>query len=126
MANINSVTLVGNLTRDAELKYTSGGAAIVKFALAVNRRKKVGETWQDEAHFFDIAMMGKSAESVHKFLTKGKQVGVQGELRQERWEQEGQARTRVSVFAFTVQLLGGPAGEQSGKKPDESDDDIPW
>lgn len=110
MASINSVVLVGNLTRDAEIKYTNSGTAIVKFSLAINRRKKVGESWQDEANFFDINMMGKSAESVHKFLTKGKQVAVQGELRQERWEQDGQSRSKVTVFAFSLQLLGGGSG----------------
>lgn len=114
MAEINSVVLVGRLTRDAEMKYTQGGMAIVKFSLAINRRKKVGETWTDEANFFDVSMMGKSAESVHKFLTKGKMVGVQGELRQNRWEQDGQPRSKVEVFALTLQLLGDSRGGGAG------------
>lgn len=106
MAEINSVVLVGRLTRDSELKHTQGGSAVVKFSLALNRRKKVGESWQDEANFFDITMMGKAAESVHKYLVKGKMVAIQGELRQNRWEQDGQPRSKVEIFAFSLQLLG--------------------
>ena len=135
------------VTRDAEIKYTNSGTAIVKFSIAINRRKKVGESWQDEANFFDINMMGKSAESVHKYLSKGKQVAIQGELRQERWEQDGQARSKVTVFAFSLQLLGGGAGERgqgsgsyggggqqggsssyenAGSQDEQFEDDIPF
>ena len=115
MALINSVVLVGNLTRDAEIKYFNNGNAIVKFSIAQNRRKKQGDAWVDEAMYFDVSFGGKGAEAVHKYLTKGKQVGVQGELCQDRWEQEGQARSKVFVSAFELQLLGGNAGgERSG------------
>lgn len=107
MALINSVVVVGNLTKDAEIRFTTGGTASVRFSIAQNRRKKQGEQWVDEAMFFDISMMGKSAEAVHKFLTKGKQVAIQGELRQDRWEQDGQSRSKVYIFAFSLQLLGG-------------------
>jgi len=110
MALINTVVLVGNLTRDAEIKYFNNGNAIVKFSIAQNRRKKQGEQWVDEAMFFDISFGGKGAEAVHKYLTKGKQVAIQGELRQDRWEQEGQSRSKVYVSAFELQLLGGNAG----------------
>jgi len=114
MALINSVVLVGNLTRDAEIRYFNNGNAIVKFSIAQNRRKKQGEQWVDEAMYFDISFGGKGAESVHKYLTKGKQVAVQGELRQDRWEQEGQSRSKVLVSAYELQLLGGgPGGERS-------------
>lgn len=115
MAMINSVVLVGHLTRDAEIKYFNNGNAIVKFSIAQNRRKKQGDAWVDEAMFFDVSFGGKGAEAVHKYLIKGKQVGVQGELRQDRWEQDGQARSKVFVSAFELQLLGGGAGgERSG------------
>ena len=115
MALINSVVLVGNLTRDAEIKYFNNGNAIVKFSIAQNRRKKQGDAWVDEAMYFDINFGGKGAEAVHKYLTKGKQVAVQGELRQDRWEQDGQSRSKVFVSAFELQLLGGNAGgERSG------------
>lgn len=148
MALINSVVLVGNLTRDAEIRYFNNGNAIVKFSIAQNRRKKVGESWQDEAMFFDVSYGGKGAESVHKYLTKGKQVAIQGELRQERWEQEGQPRSKVLVAAYELQLLGGNAsgerpsygggqgrdsgapapesGYDSGSRNDQFEDDIPF
>jgi single-strand DNA-binding protein len=110
MADINHVVLVGRLVRDAELKYTSGGMAVCKFSVAVNRRKKDGDAWVEEANFFDIVLWGKTGEAVNQYLTKGKQVGVEGELRQDRWEQDGQNRSKVEIFANNIQLLGGPGG----------------
>lgn len=131
MGNINSVVLVGNLTRDAELKHTNSGTAIVRAALAVNRRKKVGDAWQDEANFFDVTVIGKMGESVHKYLTKGQQIAVQGELHQERWESDGQARSKVVIVANGLQLLGGKRNEQQSAPrqdsgQDEFSDDIPF
>lgn len=112
MATINSIVLVGNLTRDAEIKYTSGGTASVRFGIAQNRRVKSGDDWKDQASFFDVSMMGKGAEAVHKYLIKGKQVAIQGELRQDRWEKDGQPQSKVYVFALSVQLLGGDKGQK--------------
>ena len=145
MAGINHVVLVGNLTRDAELKFTNAGLAIAKLSLAVNRRIKKGDSWQEEANFFDAVWMGKGAEAVAQYLLKGKQVGIQGELRQDRWEQEGQKRSRVEIFVTSLQLLGGGRGqaqpaESAGEYPqqapgapaasapsaDEFNDDIPF
>jgi len=111
MADINHVVLVGRLTRDAELKFTNAGLAISKFSLAVNRRAKKGDTWQEEADFFDAVWMGKGAEAVSQYLLKGKQIGIQGELRQNRWEQEGQKRSRVEIFVTSLMLLGGGRGQ---------------
>jgi len=107
MQDINSVTIVGRLTRDAELKMTAGGTACAKFSIAVNRRKKQGDSWVDEASFFDAVLWGKLAEAMQQYLTKGKQVAIQGELRQSRWEQEGQKRSRVEINVDNLQLLGG-------------------
>lgn len=146
MADINHVVLVGRLTRDAELKYTNSGFAVCKFSLAINRRRKNGDQWVDEANFFDVVLMGKVGEAIHRYLQKGKQVGVDGELRQSRWEQDGQPRSRVEVFANNVQLLGssggsgrssGSAGESGQEGPDYSsyagdesagsfEDDVPF
>lgn len=115
MANdINTVVLIGRLTRDAEIKYTSNQTAIVKFSIAVNRSRKSGDGWEEEAHFFDIVVWGRQGEAIQKYLTKGKQVGIQGELRQSRWEQNGQNRSRVEVHSFNVQLLGGNSGGGQG------------
>jgi single-strand DNA-binding protein len=115
MADINHVVLVGRLTRDAELKYTANGQAVCKFSVAVNRRRKNGDQWVDEANFFDVVLWGRQGESLNQYLMKGKVVGVDGELRQDRWEQEGQNRSRVEIVAANIQLLGGgPGGASSG------------
>jgi single-strand DNA-binding protein len=116
MANdINMVVIVGRLTRDAELRYTNSGTAVCRFSLAVNRRKRSGDSWEDEASFFDIALWGKQGEAINSYLEKGKQVAVHGELRQNRWEQDGQKRSRVEIVANNVQLLGSPAGGGGGQ-----------
>lgn len=111
MADINHVVLVGRLTRDAQLKYTNSGVAISTFAIAINRRIKQGERWMDEAHFFDITLFGKQAEAINQYLRKGNQVAIEGELRQDRWEQDGQKRSKIVIVANNIQLLGNrPAG----------------
>jgi len=113
MADINRVVLVGRLTRDAELKYTSAGQAVCKFSIAVNRRKKTGDQWVDEPNFFDVVLWGRQGETLNQYLVKGKQVGIDGELRQDRWEQDGQNRSRVEIVANNLQLLGSGAGNSS-------------
>ena len=115
MADLNHVALIGRLTRDAELKYTAGGQAVCKFSIAVNRRKKVGDNWEDEANFFDIVLWGKQGESLQSYLVKGKMVGIDGELRQDRWQQDGQNRSKVEIIANYIQLLGG-GGQSSGER----------
>jgi len=115
MADINHVVLIGRLTRDAELKYTAGGQAVCKFSIAVNRRKKNGDQWEDEANFFDIVLWGKQGESLQSYLLKGKMIGVDGELRQDRWQQDGQNRSKVEIIASYIQLLGGGGGSSSGQ-----------
>jgi single-strand DNA-binding protein len=115
MADINRVVLVGRLTRDAELKYTAGGQAVCKFSIALNRRRKNGDQWEDEANYFDVVLWGRQGESLNQYLVKGKQVGVDGELRQDRWQQDGQNRSRIEVVANNIQLLGGNPGGASGQ-----------
>lgn len=133
MANdINVVTLSGNLTRDAELKYTNGGMAICEFALAVNGSKKQGDEWVNEAHFFDCTMFGRQAEAVQKYLTKGKSVVISGRLKQDRWEKDGQKRSKVGVNVNDLKLMS--SGEKQSDRPapqpsqssDEYSDDIPF
>ncbi|MDR0598856.1 MAG: single-stranded DNA-binding protein [Treponema sp.] len=114
MADLNHAVLVGRLTRDAELKYTANGQAVCKFSIAVNRRRKSGDQWVDEPNFFDIVLWGRQGESLNQYLVKGKLVGVDGELRQDRWEQDGQNRSRVEIVANNLQLLGGSPGGGGG------------
>jgi len=114
MADLNRVTLVGRLTRDAELKSIASGTAVCKFSIAVNRSIKSGDEWKEEASFFDVDLWGRRGEGLHQYLTKGKMVGVDGELRQERWQQDGQNRSKVTIFANNIQLLGGNSGASGG------------
>jgi single-strand DNA-binding protein len=109
-ADINHVVLVGRLTRDAELKSIASGQAVCKFSIAVNRSKKNGEQWEDEPNFFDVVLWGKRGEALHQYLNKGKLVAVDGELRQDRWQQDGQNRSKVEIVANNIQLLGGSSG----------------
>ena len=115
-ANLNVVVLIGRLTRDAELKYLSSNTAVSKFSLAVNRRKRSGDQWVEETDFFDITVWGKTAEALNQYLVKGKEIGVEGELRQSRWEQDGQSRSRIEIHARNIQLLGGggSGGQRTG------------
>ncbi|MDR1971486.1 MAG: single-stranded DNA-binding protein [Treponema sp.] len=114
MADLNHVTLVGRLTRDAELRYTASGQAVCKFSIALNRRRKNGDQWEDEANFFDIVLWGRQGEALNQYLVKGKMIGVEGELRQDRWQQDGQNRSKVEIVANNIQLLGGGSGGGSG------------
>jgi single-strand DNA-binding protein len=114
MSDVNNVTLIGRLTRDAELRYTSSGKPVSKFSLAVNEKRKVGDGWEDTASFIEIVLWGQLGETLKQYLTKGKQVAVIGKLTQERWEQDGQNRSKLVVTAATIQLLGGTSGNEGG------------
>jgi single-strand DNA-binding protein len=115
MSAINRVVLIGNLVRDAELKSTNSGTSICKFSIAVNRRVKRDGQWEDEANFFDVVAWGKQGESLHQYLVKGKMVGVDGELKQERRQgQVGQTRSKVEIEANNIQLLGGNGNNGNG------------
>jgi single-strand DNA-binding protein len=118
MADINSVTIAGRLTRDAELSYTNSGMAMVKLGVALNTRKKEGDQWVDEAHFFDVVLWGKQGESLANYLTKGKQVAIEGSLRQNRWEKDGQSHSKVVINANNIMLLGGrDNNNEAGQSP---------
>ncbi|MBO4319021.1 MAG: single-stranded DNA-binding protein [Treponema sp.] len=106
-SDLNSVILIGRLTRDAELSYLSSGSPVAKMSIAVNRNRKEGEQWISEANFFDISLFGKQAESLKQYLLKGKQIAVQGSLKQDRWEKDGQKFSKVNIIANSVELLGG-------------------
>ena len=109
--SINAVIIIGNLTRDEELSYTPSGMAVGKISIAVNRRVKKGQEWVDEANYFDVSLFGKQAESLKPYLTKGKQIAVDGFLKQDRWkDQNGQNRSAVKIITNEVQLLGGKDG----------------
>jgi single-strand DNA-binding protein len=114
MVDINHVVLIGRLTRDAELKSIASGQSVCKFSIAVNRRRKNGDQWEDEANFFDIVVWGRQGETLHQYLVKGKMIAVDGELRQDRWQQDGQNRSKIEIVANNLQLLGGNPGSGGG------------
>jgi single-strand DNA-binding protein len=114
MVDLNHVVLIGRLTRDAELKSIASGQSVCKFSIAVNRRKKNGDQWEDEPNFFDVVVWGRQGESLHQYLVKGKMVGVDGELKQDRWQQDGQNRSKIEIVANNLQLLGGNPGSGGG------------
>ena len=136
---INRVELVGNLTRDPELKATNGGSAILSFGIAVNDRRKNNQTgeWEDVPNFFDCAMFGKRADSVSKYLHKGLKVAIAGKLHYSSWEKDGQKHSKVSVTVDDIELMqqaqqqGGNGGgyQPSAYQPSAQpyyDDDCPF
>ena len=106
-SDLNSVNLVGRLTKDAELKYTNSGFQITTMSMATNRSVKKNDQWTEEASFFDLKLLGKRGESLAQYLTKGTQLAINAELVQERWEQDGQKRSKVVLNVNNIQLLGG-------------------
>ena len=104
MEDLNTVAITGRVTRDAQARYTSGGTATCTFSVANNRRRKVGTEWQDDTSFFDVQLWGKMAESLAPKLLKGTQLSVQESIRQDKWESEGESRTRVVIVADKVVL----------------------
>jgi single-strand DNA-binding protein len=152
-ANINRVVLVGNLTRDPELRHTPSGTAVCSLRLAVNsRRKDQTGQWVEKPNYFDVTVWGQQGENCAQYLAKGRPVGVDGRLDWREWDaQDGTKRQAVEVIADSVQFLGGrgegdgsfggagggggqqyvPAGAGSGSggadfPPSPSDDDIPF
>jgi len=127
--SINTVALTGRLTREAELRYTNTGTPICSFSVANNYRRKQGNEWAEEANFFDCTLFGKRGESIKQYLQKGTQVAITGQLRQERWEKDGQNRSKVKVLVDNIELLGGgkSSGQQSQQSGQESfEDDVPF
>jgi len=106
MSGFNKVILLGNLTRDPEIRYTPNGTPVANFAIAVNRRYKQGEETKEEVCFVDIVVFGKQAESCGQYINKGDSVLIDGRLQQRRWETEdGQRKNKLEVVAQSVQFM---------------------
>jgi len=143
-ANINRVVLVGNLTKDPELRHTGGGTPVCSLRIAVNtRRKDETGNWADKPNYFSISVFGNQAESCAQYLSKGRPVGVDGRLEWREWEAtDGSGkRQAVEVVAESVQFLGsrgdaggdapqfvpaGAAGDSADFPASAADDDIPF
>ncbi|MDP9303027.1 MAG: single-stranded DNA-binding protein [Actinomycetota bacterium] len=116
MANINRVVLVGNLTKDPELRHTPSGTAVCKLRIAVNTRQKDPQgNWGDKPNYFDVTVWGNQGESCAQYLSKGRPVGVDGRLDWREWDaQDGTKRQAVEIIADTVQFLGSRDGGGGG------------
>jgi single-strand DNA-binding protein len=111
MASFNRVILVGNLTKDVELRHIPSGTAVTDISLAVNERVKRNEQWVDDVNFFDVTLWGKTAEVAGMYLSKGSSVLIEGRLKQDKWEQEdGQKRSKIKIIGERMQMLGGKGG----------------
>lgn len=140
MANLNRVSLIGRLTKDPEIRYIPSGAAVASFDIAVNRSyKDKANNWQEETMFIRINLWGKQAEHANENFSKGKEVFVEGYLRQRSWEtQDGQKRSTIEVTANTLVPIervsrgtgaqsGGATSQESQVPPvEESGDDVPF
>ena len=118
-SNINRVVVAGNLTRDPELRSTGGGTSVCSLRIAVNGRRKNGDTWEDDPNYFDVTVFGQQGENCSRYLSKGRGVAVDGRLNWREWtDKEGNKRQTVDIIAETVQFLGGredgPSGNGNG------------
>jgi single-strand DNA-binding protein len=145
-SNVNVVVITGNLTRDPDLRYTPGGTSVCKLRVAVNGRRKDGQTgeWVDKPNFFDVTVWGTQGENCAEYLAKGRPVAIEGRLDWREWEVKdgGGKRQAVEIVANSVQFLGTGNGSKNGASAeadvpaDESDfagaaagggdDDIPF
>jgi single-strand DNA-binding protein len=115
--NINTVVITGNLTRDPELRSTPGGTAVCKLRVAVNSRRKDGQSgeWIDKPNYFDVTVWGAQGENCAQYLSKGRPVAVDGRLDWREWEaQDGSKRQAVEIIANSVQFLGSRDGGGNG------------
>ncbi|EAQ82476.1 single-stranded DNA-binding protein [Blastopirellula marina] len=123
MASFNRVILVGNVTRDIEVRYIQSGSAVAEIGLAVNdRRKTASGEWVDETTFVDVTLWGRTAEIAGEYLSKGSPVLIEGRLKLDTWETDGQKRSKLRVVGEKMQMLsprgagggGGQAGPSGG------------
>jgi single-strand DNA-binding protein len=116
MASINRVVLIGNLTKDPELRSTPGGTSLCKLRLAVNtRRKDQSGQWTEKPNYFDVTVWGQQGENCATYLQKGRPVGIDGRLEWREWDTpEGQKRQAVDIIADSVQFLGGRGDGDGG------------
>ena len=118
MTDTNRVIVIGRLTQDAKVDFIASGTAKSEISIAVNRSVKKGGNWVDEVSFFYVTIWGKTAQNLEQYLKKGTQICVEGFLRQDRWEKDGQKQSRISITAENIQLLGG--GNKGGNNQQDN------
>ena len=120
--SVNQVVLMGNLTRDPELRQTPNGQNVCSFSIALNRSYKDGSgEWQEATDYVDIVAWGPLGERVSQYLSKGRRALIQGRLQSRNWEQEGQKRSKVEVIASDVTFLDGRGSESTASSDGEAD-----
>lgn len=124
---MNRACLIGNLTRDPELRHTPSGTAVCSLRVAVNTRTKVGDQWQDKPNYFDVTVWGAQGERCAEYLDKGRQVGIDGRLEWREWEaQDGTKRQAIEIVADDVRFIGSRGSDTADFAPKDTDDDIPF
>ena len=119
MTDLNHVVVIGRLTKsldDSNFGYLQSGTARANISLAVNRSRKDGDQWVDDVSFLDVTIWGKTAENLKPYLQKGKQVAIDGYLKQDRWEKDGQKFSKVYIVANSVQLINNTSNSENSNK----------
>ena len=137
--SINRVVISGNLTRDPELRATSGGTPVLGMRMAVNDRRKNQQTgeWEDVPNYVDVTVFGARGEALSRFLSKGSKIAVEGKLRWSEWEsQAGEKRSRLEVVADDIEFMssreggsgfqGAPSGDSTDASADDLGEEIPF
>ena len=114
---LNRVIIMGNLTRDPELRYIPSGTAVSDIGLAVNERVKKNDQWVDEPVFVDVTLWGRTAEVANEYLSKGSNILIEGRLKFDTWEKDGQKQSKLRVVAEKMQMVGGRGGASGGGSP---------
>lgn len=125
---MNTVCLIGNITRDIEVHYLQSGTAVADVGLAVNERVKKGGDWVDEVSFFDLTLFGRTAEVAAEYAHKGTKVGIVGKLKQETWADKdtGAKRSKVKIIVDRLDLLGSPGERRREPEEQPETDEIPF
>ncbi|MGI6126803.1 MAG: single-stranded DNA-binding protein [Planifilum sp.] len=137
--SINRVIISGNLTRDPEIRHTTGGTAVLAIGVAVNDRRRNQQTgeWEDYPNFVDCTMFGSRADAVSRYLSKGSKVAIDGRLRWSQWERDGRKQSKLEVIVDDIEFMSGRSGggsrggeqhaaEQARQADDLYGDDIPF
>ncbi|MDP2167042.1 MAG: single-stranded DNA-binding protein [Thermodesulfovibrionales bacterium] len=117
----NRIILIGNLTKDPELRYTPQGTPVTSFRIAVSSKYKQSGEMKEETLFIDTVVFGKQAESCSQYLQKGRSVLVEGRLQERRWESDGQQKSKFEVLAQTVRFLSRKSDPQSSQSAAQGD-----
>lgn len=126
MPGLNQVNIIGNITRDVELRHIASGTAVTEIGVAVTERVKRKDEWVEETQFVDVTLWGRLAEVAAEYLTKGSQVYIGGKLKLDQWEKDGKKYSKLKVNGESMQMLGGrPKAQQAADidqtKPDETE-----